>query len=87
MKNMFDFIFSVAKQRWAISKPMRIPELTAMANDAGFRTREGRLYRVGKRGFYRVVSEAYADRQKAGDPEAWKIAEFRDAAGKYPWKK
>lgn len=87
MKNVFDFIASVAEQMVDSGKPIRIPELTALANAAGFRSKKGLPYCVGGRGFYRVVSDAYASVRGSGDSGAWKILEFQDSAGKYRWKK
>ncbi len=87
MRHIFDFIASVAKQRVDSNNPMRIPELTSLANAAGFTSKKGLPYCVGGRGFYRVVSDAYASKHKSGDSAAWKILELLDAAGKYHWKK
>lgn len=87
MRNIFEFIASVANQRVDSGKPMGIPALTALANAAGFRSKKGQPYCVGGRGFYRVVSDAYACMHGSGDPGAWKILEFQDSNGNYRWKK
>ena len=86
-QNIFDFIFSIAKERFDSGRATRIPDVTVMANDAGFRTRKGGTYQVKARGFYRVVSDACKRKQKEGDPEYWKIREMLNSFGRYSWRK
>ncbi len=86
-QNIFDFIFSIAKERFDSARPMRVQEVTALANSAGFRTRKGKTYQVGARGFYRVVSDACKSYQRAGNPEYWKIRELLNSSGRYSWRK
>ena len=86
-QNIFDFIFSIAKERFDSGRATRIPEVTVMANTAGFRTRKGKTYQVGARGFYRVVSDACKSYQQKGNPEYWKIRELLNSSGQYSWRK
>lgn len=86
-QNIFDFIFSIAKERFDSGRPTRIPDVTVMANDAGFRTRKGKTYQAGARGFYRVVADACRFFQRKGNPEYWKIRELLNSSGRYSWRK